>query len=69
MIILRMKEMRKNYGHSQEYVYENTGLDIAHIEVGRVVPSVISLAIFCEFYGITLDEFFAPMKYPPKGKE
>jgi hypothetical protein len=65
-IILRMKEIRKNNGHTQEYVFENTGLDIAHVEVGRVIPSVVSISIFCKFYNITLDEFFAPLNYPPK---
>ena len=23
---------------------------------------------FCKFYNITLDEFFAPLNYPPKDK-
>lgn len=66
MIIQRMKDIRKKNSHSQEYVFENTGLDIAHIEIGRVVPSVISISVFCKFYGLTLAEFFAPMGYPPK---
>lgn len=67
MIIGRIREIRKRNNHSQEFVFENTGLDIAHIEIGRVIPSVVSLAIFCKLYNITLDEFFAPMNYPPKG--
>lgn len=66
MIIQRIKDIRKSKGHSQEYVLENTGLDIAHIEIGRVVPSVVSISIICKFYNITLDEFFAPLNYPPK---
>lgn len=61
-----MKTIRKSYNHSQEYVHEHTGLDIAHFETGSYVPSVISLSVFCKFYDITLDEFFAPMQYPPK---
>ena len=63
LIIRRIKEIRKSNGHSQEYVFENTGLDIAHIEIGRVIPSVVSI---CKFYNIPLDEFFAPLNYPPK---
>ena len=66
LIIRRIKEIRKSNGHSREYVFENTGLDIAHIEIGRVIPSVVSISIFCKFYNITLDEFFAPLNYPPK---
>ena len=66
LIIHRIKELRNSHHHSQEFVVENTKLDIPHFESGRYVPSIGSLAIFCEFYGITLDEFFAPMNYPPK---
>ena len=66
LIIWRIKEIRKSNGHSQEYVFENTGLDIAHIEIGRVIPSIVSISIFCKCYNITLDEFFAPLNYPPK---
>ena len=66
LIIRRIKEIRKSNGHSQEYVFENTGLDIAHIEIGRVIPSIVSISIFCKCYNITLDEFFAPLNYPPK---
>lgn len=66
-IIQRMKELRELHNHSQEYVHENTdGLDIAHFENGSYVPSIISLSAFCKFYNLTLDEFFAPMNYPPK---
>lgn len=66
MIIQRIKEIRKKHNHTQEYLFENTGLDIAHIEIGRVIPSIVSVSIFCKFYNITLDEFFAPLNYPPK---
>lgn len=66
LIIRRIKEIRKSNGHSQEYVFENTCLDIAHIEIGRVIPSIVSISIFCKCYNITLDEFFAPLNYPPK---
>ena len=63
LIIRRIKEIRKSNGHSQEYVFENTGMDIAHIEI---IPSIVSISIFCKYYNITLDEFFAPLNYPPK---
>ena len=66
MIITRIKEMRHSHNHTQEFIYENTGLDLAHIESGRVIPSVVSLSLLCKFYNLTLDEFFAPLNYPPK---
>lgn len=66
MMIKRIKELRNSHHHSQEFVIENTGVDVSHIENGRDTPSVISISRLCRFYGITLDEFFAPLKYPPK---
>ena len=66
MIIERMKDLRNSHNHSQEYVVENTKLDISHFETGRSVPSLTSISIFCKFYNITLDDFFAPLAYPPK---
>ncbi|WP_418192020.1 helix-turn-helix domain-containing protein [Alistipes sp.] len=65
-IIERMIEIRSSYGHTQEYVAHNTGLDIPHFETGRDFPTMTSISVFCEFYNLTLGEFFAPMNYPPK---
>ena len=45
------------YGHDE---------NVSHIENGGDTPSVISISRLCRFYGITLDEFFAPLNYPPK---
>ena len=66
LIIFRMKELRSVHGFSQEYVIEHTGLDIFHFENGSKKPTTVSLSILCSFYNITLDEFFAPLNYPPK---
>lgn len=66
MMIKRIKELRKLHNHSQEYVIENTGVDVSHIENGRDTPSVLSISRLCRFYNLTLDEFFAPFQYPPK---
>ena len=65
-IILRVKELRGIHGHSQEKLNESTGLNIASLETGDNYPSMTSISIICKFYNITLDEFFAPMNYPPK---
>ena len=66
MMINRIKEIRNYHNHSQEYVMENTGVDVSHIENGRDTPTVISISRLCRFYNLTLDEFFVPMNYPPK---
>lgn len=65
-VILRVKELRRIHGHSQEKLIENTGLNIPSLETGENYPSLTSIAIICKFYKITLEEFFAPINYPPK---
>lgn len=65
-IVLRVKELRSNYNHTQEDLYEATDLNIANLETGENFPNLTTISIICKFYGITLDEFFAPMNYPPK---
>lgn len=66
LIIARMKELRAIHGFSQEDLIEHTGLDVFHFENGSKNPTTISLSILCEFYNITLAEFFAPINYPAK---
>lgn len=65
-VILRIKELRAQYGHSQEELNAGTEVDIANLETGANFPNLTTISIICEFYDITLDEFFAPMHYPPK---
>ena len=65
-IVLRVKELRSLYNHTQEQLKEGTGLNIANLESGDNFPNITTISIICQFYNITLDEFFAPMNYPPK---
>ena len=68
-IILRVKELRRLHDHqSQEELAEATGLGIAQLESGKNFPNLTTISIICKFYNITLDEFFAPLNYPPKDK-
>ena len=68
-IILRVKELRRLHDHqSQEELAEATGLGIAQLESGKSFPNLTTITIICKFYNITLDEFFAPLNYPPKDK-
>ncbi len=66
LVVERMKELRYERGYSQEYVIERTKLNLSQYEAKIHVPSLDSLSRLCKFYNITLDEFFAPMKYPVK---
>lgn len=65
-VILRIKELRREHHHSQEQLNAETEIDIANLETGANFPNLTTISIICRFYGITLDEFFAPLNYPPK---
>lgn len=67
-IVLRIKELRSIHGHTQEKLKEDTGLNIPNLETGENFPNLTTLSIICSYYKLSLDEFFAPMNYPPKEK-
>lgn len=66
LLVERMQQLRNEHGYTQEYVIEHTHLDISRYETGDSTPSLRSVLKLCKLYRITLDEFFAPMNYPPK---
>ena len=68
-VVMRVKELRALHGHSQLDLNAGTEVDIANLETGANFPNLTTISIICEFYDITLDEFFAPMHYPPKKKK
>ena len=61
-----MKEIRELHNHMQEYLIENTHLHISHYENLQKFPSLETISLFCNFYKISLGDFFAPMNYPEK---
>lgn len=66
IIVERIKDLRYTNKYTQEFVIEKTGLDVSSLESGRTVPTLVSLAILCQLYNITLEEFFSGITYPPK---
>lgn len=54
----KLKQLRISLGYSQEYVNENTGLNIPRIEAGMTNLSLVTLALLCDFYRISLGDFF-----------
>ena len=62
----RIKELRNEHNHTQEYLIEKVHLSINSYEAGTKIPTLMSLFKICEFYNITLGEFFAPLNYAPK---
>lgn len=61
-IALRLKALREEHKVSQEELYNDTEIHIARIETSRVNVSVSTLSRLCEYFGITLNEFFAGIK-------
>jgi len=57
-IAKRLKDLRESKGVSQQHVYIDTDLNVGKIEVGKTNISVSTLNILCDYYGITLEEFF-----------
>ncbi len=70
MVAMRIKELRDQYGHTQEFLIDKVGLGINQYAMLERVPTLMSLRKICAFYDITLSEFFMPINLPPKtGKE
>lgn len=57
-IARRLKERRVENGLSQETVYFNTGIHIGKIETEKYNITVSTLSKLCDYYNITLEEFF-----------
>lgn len=66
MVIQRIKQLRELHHHSQADLNAATDVDVANLETGSNFPNLTTLVVICQFYNITLDEFFAPMKYPQR---
>ena len=54
----RLKDLRIGRGLSQETVYFNTGIHIGKIETEKYNITVSTLSKLCDYYQITLEEFF-----------
>lgn len=57
-IAKRVKLLREKYEVSQEAFYIDTDIHIARIEQGKVNITVSTLQAVCDYFGITLEDFF-----------
>jgi len=57
-IAQKLKQIRQAKGLSQEFVYLETEVHVGRVESGKVNISVVTLSILCDYYGVTLEEFF-----------
>lgn len=57
-IALQLKKLRSENNLTQEDVYNDTGIHIARIESGKRDLSVSSLKKLCDYFTVSLEEFF-----------
>ena len=57
-IALKLKQLREKKGLSQEEVYNETDIHIARIETAKVNVSVSTLSKLCDYFDVSLSEFF-----------
>lgn len=61
-IAARLKSLREEKGLSQENVYNELDVHIGRIEVGKVNVSVSTLSKLCQYFDISLTEFFSEIE-------
>lgn len=54
----RIKQLREEKGISQDSFFIDTDIHIARIESGRSNVTVSTLYAICDYFGITLSDFF-----------
>lgn len=57
-VVERLKSIRRAQGLTQESVRFDTDLNIGRIESGRHSISLTTLADLCDYYDISLEDFF-----------
>ena len=59
-VALRLKEVRNQKGMSLQEVCDETGINVARIEAIPQNVTIDTLSNLCEYYDISLKEFFNP---------
>ena len=61
-IAQRIKKLREEKNISQEVFYIDTDIHIARIETGKLNITISTLQSICEYFRISLADFFMGMK-------
>ncbi|WP_418164282.1 helix-turn-helix domain-containing protein, partial [Alistipes finegoldii] len=69
LVACRMREIREQHNHTQEFLTENAHLHLSHYEHGRKLPTLGTIIKFCKYYNLSLKEFFGEMTYPKEPKK
>ena len=62
IVALRIKQIREKNGITQEVVFYDTGINIGRIERGERDISLTSLKAICEYFDISVQDFFKGIK-------
>lgn len=62
-IALKFKRLREEKGETQHNVYLETDLNIGNLETGRTNFTISTISILCDYYGISLKDFFDSLEY------
>lgn len=65
-IAAKLRRIRKELGKSQVDAYIDTEIHVGRVESGRTNISISTLSALCDYYGISLGNFFSdiPSKKP-----
>jgi transcriptional regulator with XRE-family HTH domain len=58
----RIKDLREKHGITQEVFFYDTGINIGRIERGERDISLSTLMAVCDYFDITIQEFFSKVK-------
>jgi len=61
-IAIQIKELRLKNGLTQENFFNDTGIHIGRIETAKRDLSINTLKKICDYFEITLEEFFKKCK-------
>lgn len=61
-IAQKLRDLRTERKLSQMRVTMDTGINVSRAESGKRALSAYSIAILCEYYNISLEEFFQGMR-------
>ncbi len=58
----KIRQLREKHGISQETFYIDTDIHIARIELGKVNITISTLSDICDYFSISLADFFRDIK-------
>lgn len=62
----KLRQLRKACGVSQKNVFIDTDIHVGRIELGKQNITLSTLAILCDYYKISLEDFFTALLEIPK---